>query len=402
MSVTERIRLQGLPISQLSFAKYFWIVYDRLKQGAENETDMPPYFQFLTIMSFYVFLNEQIDVAIMEVGIGGEYDCTNIIPNTSTVGITSLGLDHVQILGDTIEKIAWQKAGIIKPESYVFTVKQAGDSDDVIRERATEKKAKLFIAPHFNEYKWTRLPNLQFDIEVQKLNISLAIQLAFNWMHHYHSQQNSNAYQLKIELPEEVTVAIERCYWPGRCQYLQYRNNHFYIDGAHTLESIQVCSEWFRNSCDQSLRHKKVLVFNVTGNRDVEPMLKLLDSHVTYDAVFFVPNLARKKPLSDDNMEKDVANQNVLETCQKIRDQWLSMRLIEGGRKKEAVTQVFPSVFDMLLYLDKSLDGHSADVLVTGSLHLVGAFFLGLEEFDKVACSSDQNNKTIHHYDRTT
>lgn len=98
---TERIQLFGKPISKDKFAKYFWKVYDLLDNSRvtniaifqrifmyidigylfqDHEKDMPAYFKFLTVMAFHVFLEEQVDVAIIEVGIGGEHDCTNIIP----------------------------------------------------------------------------------------------------------------------------------------------------------------------------------------------------------------------------------------------------------------------------------------------------------------------------------
>ena len=75
---------------------------------------MPAYFAFLTIMAIHVFQKEQTDVTILEVGIGGQYDSTNFVRKPVVCGVTSLGLDHVSILGNTIEKIAWQKAGIFK------------------------------------------------------------------------------------------------------------------------------------------------------------------------------------------------------------------------------------------------------------------------------------------------
>lgn len=75
---------------------------------------MPAYFAFLTLMAYNIFLKEQTDVAIIEVGIGGQYDSTNLVRKPAVCGVTSLGMDHVSILGNTIEKIAWQKAGIFK------------------------------------------------------------------------------------------------------------------------------------------------------------------------------------------------------------------------------------------------------------------------------------------------
>lgn len=79
-----------------------------------NNDSMPAYFAFLTLMAYNIFLKEQTDVAIIEVGIGGQYDSTNLVRKPAVCGVTSLGMDHVSILGNTIEKIAWQKAGIFK------------------------------------------------------------------------------------------------------------------------------------------------------------------------------------------------------------------------------------------------------------------------------------------------
>ena len=138
VSVTERIRLNGKPISENTFAEYFWRVFHRLDVEKESPQDLPPYFSFLTLMAFHVFLAEKVDVAILEVGIGGTHDCTNIVQNTKTVGITSLGLDHVPVLGDTVEKISAQKAGIIKKQSNVFTVVQPGSANEVIEKVAKE------------------------------------------------------------------------------------------------------------------------------------------------------------------------------------------------------------------------------------------------------------------------
>ncbi|XP_009998969.1 PREDICTED: folylpolyglutamate synthase, mitochondrial [Chaetura pelagica] len=85
---------------------------------------MPAYFRFLTIMAFHVFLQEKVDLAVVEVGIGGAYDCTNIIRAPVVCGISALGIDHTSILGDTMEKIAWQKGGIFKRGVPAFTVAQ--------------------------------------------------------------------------------------------------------------------------------------------------------------------------------------------------------------------------------------------------------------------------------------
>lgn len=79
ISVTERIRINGIPLSEKLFTLYFWKVWNSLHEHKKNENDMPSYFKFLTILCFHVFLGEKVDVAILEVGIGGEFDSTNIV-----------------------------------------------------------------------------------------------------------------------------------------------------------------------------------------------------------------------------------------------------------------------------------------------------------------------------------
>lgn len=137
----------------------------------DNEEDMPAYFKFMTIMAFHVFLKEKVDVAIIEVGIGGLYDCTNVIRQVLSslflclpffsynckilildyrkprvVGISSLGLDHLSLLGDTVEKIAVHKAGIMKSGVPAYTVRdQPGDSMRILKEKALEVQVTNFL-----------------------------------------------------------------------------------------------------------------------------------------------------------------------------------------------------------------------------------------------------------------
>ena len=100
----------------------------------------PLYFRFLTTLCFHVFLREAVDAVILEVGIGGRYDSTNIVPEPVVTGITSLGIDHTHMLGNTIEEIAWQKGGIYKAGTPAFSVNQAPSALEVLRKCAKDEK----------------------------------------------------------------------------------------------------------------------------------------------------------------------------------------------------------------------------------------------------------------------
>jgi folylpolyglutamate synthase/dihydropteroate synthase len=119
----------------------------------------PAYFKFLTLMAFHIFIKERVDVAVIEVGIGGEYDCTNVLRyrifqkifffecqfcrNPIVCGISTLDFDHISILGSTLKEIAWHKAGIMKPNSVAVGVEQSEEAMEVIRERSQEKKVSI-------------------------------------------------------------------------------------------------------------------------------------------------------------------------------------------------------------------------------------------------------------------
>lgn len=160
VAVRERIRINGEPISREQFTKYFWSVFDTIKEKKDPDCGMPAYFNFLTLMAFKVFLEEKVDVAIVEVGIGGEYDCTNVVPKPVVTGVTSLGLDHCSLLGNTIDKIAWQKAGIFKPGVPAFTVNQDEEAMNILRLRAEERMCSLHVCPLLSLYPYRALIKL--------------------------------------------------------------------------------------------------------------------------------------------------------------------------------------------------------------------------------------------------
>ncbi|KAJ2987495.1 Folylpolyglutamate synthetase, partial [Globomyces sp. JEL0801] len=187
LEVRERIRINGSPISKESFAKYFFNVWDRLEETVPpvidiHNPDKPSYFRYLTLVAFHAFLQEKVDTVILEVGVGGEYDATNVVESPVVCGITPLGMDHVASLGDTIEKIAWHKAGIIKENSPVFTVNQPGDAIKIIQARATERKASKcqIITPEQLE----KISSIKLGLsgEHQKINAALAVALCEEWI----------------------------------------------------------------------------------------------------------------------------------------------------------------------------------------------------------------------------
>jgi len=183
VDVRERIRINSTPISPEMFAKYFFEVWDLLTMKYKLATlrgelkdlpvdEKPGYFKFLTLMSFHVFLQEGINVAIYETGIGGKFDSTNIVEHPACTGITKLDLDHTFTLGETIDEIASQKAGIQKTGSPSFYVNQAphATASEVIKQRAKELNVNLTCVAQNNHFSSRRIDdvNIKPNIHTQR------------------------------------------------------------------------------------------------------------------------------------------------------------------------------------------------------------------------------------------
>ncbi|CAI5666165.1 unnamed protein product [Oreochromis niloticus] len=430
VQVRERIRINGQPIGKDLFTKYFWQVYGRLDETKDaHGGTMPAYFRFLTILAFHVFLQEKVDLAVIEVGIGGAYDCTNIIRRPWVCGISSLGIDHTQILGDTIEKIAWQKGGIFKPGVPGFTVRQPEGAMPVLKERAKEIGCPLWVCPQLEDYQPDCGPlHLGLAGQHQRSNASLALQLSHTWLQRRclpadHSfpittVENNGTLQAPAFSPSPIMVkGLADAQWPGRTQTLKHGEVTYFLDGAHTMRSMQACVQWFRETAAQHERSAsgavaRVLLFNATGERDSAAMLKLLVT-CHFDFAVFCPNITEAiASCNADQQNFNVSVENMLTRCLDNERSWRLHNRLGDDKGTQLLIQdslprlpehrgdtlVFPCILSALQWITQGRDSVLADpakttlavkqsvtakaaplreaaeihVLITGSLHLVG------------------------------
>lgn len=260
VSPRERIKLNGIPISEEAFAESFFRVWHALERGAASEaagsewrglSPHPMYFRYLTLMSLDVFVRERVDVAVVEVGIGGRFDATNVLAGARVAGISSLGYDHVKLLGTDLSSIAWHKAGIIKPGCVAVSTDQdaAGVARTVIEAQAREAGVPLLFAP--------AVPVPREDVALegdhQIGNAQLAVALARAWFLVEAGTQptaETLARSAAAPLGAAERTGLRTTQWPARSQRLPLFREHpdvatLYVDGAHTFESISVCAKWF-------------------------------------------------------------------------------------------------------------------------------------------------------------
>nr|GMD42986.1 folylpolyglutamate synthase isoform X4 [Ipomoea batatas] len=170
-----------MDISEEKFLQYFWEIWNQLKDNIVEGLPMPPLFQFLTLLAFKIFASEKVDVAIIEVGIGGTFDSTNVIKEPVVCGITSLGMDHMEILGDTVGKIASHKAGILKLGVPAFTVPQPSEAMEVLYDRAQKLMVPLKVVTPLDS-KVLKDVKLILSGDHQLTNAALAVSLCKSWL----------------------------------------------------------------------------------------------------------------------------------------------------------------------------------------------------------------------------
>ena len=264
-SIRERIQLDGVPLGEEPFwqaASVIKEVESRLLEewGAFN------YFEILTAMMFVVFQQEAVDLAIIEVGIGGLLDNTNVGHPLVSV-ITTIGLDHQDLLGSTLEEITAQKAGIIKSGQQVVVGPVTRECMDVIREIASEKGATVqafdedffLIEDSYQDSSLTiPLEQLALQGAFQKENATVAIRAFRSWM-----EATGRSVQ-----PGCIEAALPVVSWPGRMEVLQ-ETPLVIIDGAHNLPAIDRLVQ----NMTARVGKKQTLLFSALTRKDSQQML---------------------------------------------------------------------------------------------------------------------------------
>ncbi|KAH7155538.1 Mur ligase [Dactylonectria estremocensis] len=386
IAVRERIRINSKPISEDLFAKYFFEVWDRLEPSATAHDEnalmapRPIYARYLTLMSWHVFLQEGVDVAVYETGIGGEFDATNVVERPVASGISTLGIDHVFALGDTVGKIAWHKAGIMKTGSLAFTIEQVPEAAEVLRQRAVEKKVDLKALEIDARLGPVRI---RPDAAFQKRNASLAVALAETVL-----RKLEVALPPKTDpLPQEFVDGLEKVVWRGRCEVKKEDEVIWHVDGAHTSDSLKMSAKWF-NDATSYQPGPRIMIFNQQGRSEAVDFLESIqkatkrDGKPAFDHVVFCTNVtfsATGYKRDFVNRQFDPADIDKMTVQHRFAEKWLSI-------DPDAVVKVMPTIEQSIDYarqLGEGLpEGEAVQALITGSLHLVGGALGILEKAD--------------------
>lgn len=258
----ERIQINGEKIPNEDIIKFMSKNFNHIKKIKTT------FFETTTAMAFDYFYKKSVDIAIIETGLGGRLDSTNVI-SPLVCGITSISLDHMDILGNNIEKISEEKSGIIKNNTPVVTFEQSNSIIEIISKTANSKSAPLTIIKNGDidiikidsvssqfRYKNYKI-SLPLKGEHQVFNCTLAINIAEKILD-------------KIS-PDNVKKAINKSYWPGRMEKLS--NKDIYYDVAHNYDSIKSMIKTVNTYHPQK---KLVGLFCIKGDKNIVSICNLL------------------------------------------------------------------------------------------------------------------------------
>jgi len=277
-SLRERIRVDGSLISQLDFASLVAEAKPHLESiNLSPVYRQPTFFEALTALAFAYFKREQVDFQVLETGLGGRLDATNVA-NPEVCVITPISLDHTEVLGDSLEKIAYEKAGIIKPGCMVVVSPQAEEANSVIRDVCCEKGATLIEVAE--ELRWRRIAGdfhrQSFVVEGKMGSHCLTIPLLGD----YQIENAATAVAALKVLASlgsgisdaDIAGGLARVYWPGRFQIVS-RQPMVLVDGAHNVASARKLVENIKGYFHYN---KLFLIFGISCDKDVAGVVKEL------------------------------------------------------------------------------------------------------------------------------
>jgi len=267
----ERIQVNQVPIPRNLLAELVAEIQPLVAKVPGLTT-----FEIMTGLAFLYFERQSVDIAVIEVGLGGRLDATNIITPLVSV-ITSLYLDHVTILGDTLEKIAAEKGGIIKPGIPVVSAPQENQAMKVIRRIATERQSPLIEVK--KEYPYTILSR-SLDGQIYRLEASdkqktsdffiplLGDYQVLNAVTAYAALKALPSWEFLLE-ESQIKAGLSATFWPARFEILQ-RDPPIVVDSAHNPASM----EKLRETIDEFFPdYPLVLVFGISEDKQLDGML---------------------------------------------------------------------------------------------------------------------------------
>ena len=266
----ERMQINGEQIPDKELEE----IVDMIRPHAEKMEDVPTEFEMITAVAMQYFYNNDVDIVVLEVGLGGELDSTNVIDTPECAVITAIGLDHTEFLGDTTAEIAKTKAGIIKNNGQVAVYPAEEDVIAAIGEKCAAVNAEMTVVdPSLINVKSVGLGGCSFDFDGFE---DLFVPLAGTYQPYNASLAITACRMLRnrgFDISDAAIVkGVSKVKWPGRFEVLRY-DPVFILDGAHNPHGIEGAVKSIKAHFGDE---KLTFVIGVMADKDVENMIGMV------------------------------------------------------------------------------------------------------------------------------
>lgn len=332
-TLRERIRINGALITEPDFASVVTAlkpIADAINQKADF--GQLTFFEILTAAAFAYFKKNKIDFQVLEVGLGGRLDATNVVTGNVCI-ITSLSLDHTEILGDSLAKIAAEKAGIIKARCTVVSSPQPKEATKIIKEVCHRQGARLIQVG--KDVTWERtggdLYHQSLIVQTKTRKYDLTIPLIGN-----HQLENAAAAVAALEAlahlgttipPQSIAQGFSQVSWPGRLQILSYEPT-VVVDGAHNAYSMQKLVEAIKEYFEYN---RCFVIFGTSCDKDIPGMAQELKQIAAHQTILTTSSHPRAASIS--TLAEEFSRLNIEATEARNVPEALSQTLAVASRK---------------------------------------------------------------------
>lgn len=325
VNFNERILLAGAEISDEFLTE---ILTECQNAAQENPKIAVTFFEGITVAAFLAFSRIPADVLLLEVGMGGRLDATNVLPKVLASVITPIDFDHQDFLGDTLEKIAFEKAGIIKKNCPVFVAKQNEEALKTIENQARAMDCEIY--------------------NLDKKFLEFAVSLAGNHQHQNAALAATLAQNLFAISDEKIASALKKTKWPARLQKINHgkffemlpRSCELYLDGSHNPQGAMTVRDFLKSKNAA----KKIVIFGMLKDKNCAEFLEIIASEIDQLVTIEIPDETKSRSASE-----------ILEIAQKLKINSQTAQNLEDAFTKIKTAE-------------------NALVLVCGSLYLAGNF----------------------------
>lgn len=290
----ERITINGEMIPKADVIELIQTLRPHLEELVQNGVEHPTEFEVNTAMAFMFFAAQKVDFAMIEVGLGGAIDSTNVVSPLISV-ITNVGMDHMDYLGETLEEIAQVKAGIIKPNSVVITGANRPEVLRIIREKAQEVGSQLWIVGE--DVQWEQRWSGELEQEFDLVGLSGSYRRLRLRLVGAHQVVNAatavtvceilqSKYGVEIER-KHIYEGLRKTVWPGRLEMLSLKPK-ILLDGAHNVDGATALAK----ALELFNRKRLVLCLGMLGDKEREKVVELL-APIADEVIITKPNSPR-------------------------------------------------------------------------------------------------------------